>query len=284
MYYKGEWFDIEVPGFVEPDSKNKNTSIPNISIPSILDSNNNKPNYVDKNNATFESSETWEPVDGGVKERIPSFEMEEFLSSLSFDKVNDKPVPDNTPEFNKSIPHSGLILTGIATGILSSINKATEYYDIFFSYQKRGNKRRVIIFATNSSIRDFYNHYATDTSYSAISRTEYRFRAYTSYGVKQTYEKLTGKKLDKDGTYDMEITIDSRHKENKYSSYLWINKDGRIMEKPIIYPNDRIKFVENNNDEWLLDVDLESDYFETSDMNKALFTKGKFKRKSNGRY
>lgn len=37
--------------------------------------------------------------------------------------------------------------------------------------------------------------------------------------------------------------MDKAHKDNPYSSYLWIAGDGTIMETPIIYSGDKVTVV-----------------------------------------
>ena len=41
--------------------------------------------------------------------------------------------------------------------------------------------------------------------------------------------------------YDMEVTLDSAHKNSKYFSYLWIDSNGTLMETPMVYENDKVE-------------------------------------------
>ncbi len=36
------------------------------------------------------------------------------------------------------------------------------------------------------------------------------------------------------------MVISPEHRENNFSSYLWFNSYGQIMETPIIYPDDKV--------------------------------------------
>ena len=54
------------------------------------------------------------------------------------------------------------------------------------------------------------------------------------------YKQETGNSTKWYDIYDIEVTVDKRHKGSKYSSYLWINSDGTVMEKPIVYSNDKV--------------------------------------------
>ena len=58
-----------------------------------------------------------------------------------------------------------------------------------------------------------------------------------------SWNMITGKKAEAFTAYDMEMTVDERHKhDNGAVSYLWINEKGEIMETPIIYPGDKVSF------------------------------------------
>lgn len=45
-----------------------------------------------------------------------------------------------------------------------------------------------------------------------------------SNNISKVYKTLTGDTTDY-GTYDINILVDKRHKDEEYSSYLWINKE-----------------------------------------------------------
>ena len=66
-------------------------------------------------------------------------------------------------------------------------------------------------------------------------------QAAVSLSAKDIYNDVTGKTVNKFDTYDIEVTVDKRHKGDRYSSYLWINSEGTIMETPILYKNDKVR-------------------------------------------
>lgn len=45
---------------------------------------------------------------------------------------------------------------------------------------------------------------------------------------------------------DINILVDKRHKDEEYSSYLWINKEKKLVENPKIYSGDRVEIVQLN--------------------------------------
>ena len=77
-------------------------------------------------------------------------------------------------------------------------------------------------------------------------------------------------------TYDYEITVDSRH-QSYYSSYLWVNSEGKLMEKLILYPNDRIVIGKreylNVVFKPLIQVGLSNESTEASSKYQELFNK-----------
>ena len=55
------------------------------------------------------------------------------------------------------------------------------------------------------------------------------------------YHNITGNSINLFKTYDIMVTVDSRHRENPASSYLWITNNGTVMETPVIYANDKVE-------------------------------------------
>ncbi len=86
-----------------------------------------------------------------------------------------------------------------------------------------------------------YDTYATGIKYSAY-KNNYQSPWYTSMlsnELKKYYETVTGKKGGT-STFDINVKVDSRHKGSSYSSYLWLDKDEKIVETPIIYSGDNV--------------------------------------------
>jgi hypothetical protein len=62
-----------------------------------------------------------------------------------------------------------------------------------------------------------------------------------SENAKNMYTALTGKSTAWYDDYDFRFTFDERREGSPYGSYLWINEDGKIMETPIVYSNDKVE-------------------------------------------
>lgn len=101
-------------------------------------------------------------------------------------------------------------------------------------------------------------------------------QAMISNSASKQYEELTGNKTSIWDTYDYEITVDSRH-QSYYSSYLWVNSEGKLMEKLILYPNDRIVIGKreylNVVFKPLIQVGLSNESTEASSKYQELFNK-----------
>ena len=39
-------------------------------------------------------------------------------------------------------------------------------------------------------------------------------------------------------SYDLVMTVDEKHKTDTYHSSVWVNSEGKLMEKPIVYEGD----------------------------------------------
>ena len=130
---------------------------------------------------------------------------------------------------------------GFFVSLLNNVSNIGESYQIKFVFQKSGNMRKVTICAGSSSIHQLYTTYADDVPKSAfVANYGYpHVQAIISANMRKQYEELTGNSTSIWDTYDYEITVDSRH-QSYYSSYLWVNSEGKLMEKIIIYPNDRV--------------------------------------------
>lgn len=59
--------------------------------------------------------------------------------------------------------------------------------------------------------------------------------------IQDAYENMTGNETNWNDFFDMYITVDEKHRGSPYTSYLWIDGDGNLMEAPIIYGNDKVE-------------------------------------------
>lgn len=52
---------------------------------------------------------------------------------------------------------------------------------------------------------------------------------------------ITGNEAEPFKTYDIVVTVDSRHRDNPVASYLWVSDNGTVMETPAIYSGDKVE-------------------------------------------
>ena len=236
------------------------------------------PNHIDT-----QYERIWELEDEVIKS---DYDMTwiKYLSGVSF---------DNDPS---DVKHKDLIgektlfkLTGLGvfTGFLSNTDNLAEDFSMSFKFEKSGDMHRVIISAGSKSTRDLYNNYANDIENSLyINQNRNPFGEYeVSKAVMNLYKKIAGKSLP-DGDYDLRVTCDSKHRGEKFTSYLWINKDGKIMEKPKLYANDKVSIGRINgwiiqDYEKILDLKIDSSV-EAGEMYQNLFKRIEYKDVLNG--
>ena len=145
------------------------------------------------------------------------------------------------PEMNSKI-----VFLSIFIGVLNAAS--TSYNNIFlkFIFQKTSdNRRRVIIEVGSSSALQTFNSLSSDIPISAYYNNAGfpLVQGGIMNAVGNLYEEVTGNTKEPLATYDCEITIDSRHKNDGGAvSYLWIDMYGNIMETPIIYHKDKVSF------------------------------------------
>ena len=133
-------------------------------------------------------------------------------------------------------------MAGIFNGILTSLASNMSSKFITFVFQESGDRRRVIIKAGSTQVEQIYDRYANEvpnSAYFANAGSPIALGIVSAY-AENLYKEKTGNSTKWYHTYDLEITLDKRHKGSKYSSYLWIDSNGTVMETPILYSNDKI--------------------------------------------
>lgn len=94
----------------------------------------------------------------------------------------------------------------------------------------------------SSSKQNLANRYADDQLHSFMMENfSFSDVPRISHIVKNWCFELTGERPSPWKEYDMEVTADSAHKNSKYSSYLWIDSNGTLMETPMVYENDKVE-------------------------------------------
>ena len=188
-----------------------------------------------------DTSTSWKTI-AEITESKFSFDGLQFIAGIQFDDVNGLANGTNmAPINNRQQALAGA--AGIFGGLLTAVANSCNTTFITFVFQESGDQKRVIIKVGSNKVQQLYNTYATDipnSVYFYFSGTPFA-QGVVSNSVKDLYEENTGNKAKWYDTYDVEFTVDKRHKGSKYASYLWINNDGTIMEKPIVYSNDKIE-------------------------------------------
>ena len=174
------------------------------------------------------------------------FSLGQFLTGFEADDFNgiaDGSNPMSSMFQSSHIRNAGIL--GLALGALNSVLNSVDiehvYYNITF-YQK-DDKRRAVIQVGSSSAQNLFDRYADDQPHSFMmeNMTTLGDIPRISYTVKKWYDQLTGQHASMKKDYDLEVTADSAHKNSKYSSYLWIDSNGTLMETPMIYENDKVE-------------------------------------------
>jgi len=224
----------------------------------------------------------WEEVD--VKEYSDfDWTLIQFFAGVELEDTRNEPIYPGGNRLDIPIiyPSKYTAQTGIAglfAGLLCNSANIGESFRVRFCFQKSGNMRRVTIAAGSSSIYNLYQTYATDMPISGYlcNGGSVFAQAMISNSASKQYEELTGNKTSIWDTYDYEITVDSRH-QSYYSSYLWVNSEGKLMEKLILYPNDRIVIGKreylNVVFKPLIQVGLSNESTEASSKYQELFNK-----------
>ena len=195
------------------------------------------PNHI---NATVELP--WETVDS-ITINDWSFDGWQFVSGTKLVNFNGKDVYAGPVKVSDGYITNRDVLKKLGvfsffSGILDSVSSSLKNTYINFEYQECGEQRRVIISAGSSDVKKTFNSYAGE-SYSMYWKAENGRVLAMTYAA-SIYHEFTGNDIGL-WTYDIVVTVDKAHKGSGYSSYLWIDSDGTVMECPIIYPDDKVE-------------------------------------------
>ena len=167
-------------------------------------------------------------------------------------------------------------LIGVAKFIEDARNDAS--VDVVFEQNQYGD-RRVVIGITNSTYQEIYNNYA-GTSMSVLDNcmdnaAKWRW----SKEISNYYSYLTGKTVDMlKYDYDLVITMDEGHRNQKYTSTVSFDEDGTMIESTLILPNDSIKIIQQGsflglNEKEIYNVNIK-ECEEISEQYKTMFLQG----------
>ena len=210
-------------------SVNYNGTIYPIFIPSALENSDGK---------------KWKTV-YNITEFDVDFDFAKFISGIEFDNFEGV-LDDSKHQLRESITKKGLRGFFAVSTIWGGLTAALDSFDdiqIGFEFQTSGDEKRVIIRAGSSSVGLAYSQYALGIPKSGyMSNSGYPLvQASISSAMEELYSDLTGNPTKWYETYDYQITVDPQHKGSNYSTYLWINGDGKLMETPILYEKDKVE-------------------------------------------
>lgn len=114
--------------------------------------------------------------------------------------------------------------------------------DVMFQQNSNGD-RRVIMGVYNSDYANIYNNFDYNLPYSTYDNIGV-FKPDYMNKSQEIYEDLTGKKANEWAVYDVQYSLDERHRDERYQSYLSFDADGNLQETVNIYDGDKKEIVE----------------------------------------
>ena len=131
----------------------------------------------------------------------------------------------------------------VFSGVLNSFSDNVNGIRLEYQFQESGTDRRVIIRAGSTDAEKRFDKNADN-----VPRSVYWSNAglagdqgTITSSIQDAYENMTGNETNWNDFFDMYITVDEKHRGSPYTSYLWIDGDGNLMEAPIIYGNDKVE-------------------------------------------
>ena len=227
--------------FVDPFGLSKERG--NAPFGSVVYNGITYPIYV-PDDTTTSSSNYWKTINE-INEVDFSFDGIQFITGIELDDFNGL-LDGSKPYTRDIVSDSQMLRAGLASmfkGVLDSAYKSASSTFLTFIFQQHEDQRRVIIKAGSNSTEQTFNAYADEISRSAyFSNSGSPFaQAVIMSNAEKLYKDATGNTPKWHEIYDIEITVDKRHKGSKYTSYLWIDSDGTVMQTPILYSNDRVE-------------------------------------------
>lgn len=215
---------------------------------SILYDGNMYDIYVPKPNENYLSGWTVVNTKQGSSEIERVFNWAKFITSLEVDDFNQVATGESVqPVAANDVAKA--CAASIGLGLLTSILNSCDVNQVFYQLQflQKDDQRRVVFKVGSLESQNLYDKYADDSTRSFITSnmTNAGSMVTLSNIVEGIYESFTGEEIGKPfQVYDLCVTVDSAHKNDTYSSYLWVDADGTLMETPIIYKNDSAKIVQ----------------------------------------
>ena len=137
------------------------------------------------------------------------------------------------------------VIEGVNTAIQNVYDNVKIHVSLLSS---KSSGRQAIIEAGTYKRSAVYEEYAGSIPYSAFWNMCGGFTysgAVLNNSLHKLYTSISGDNTDY-GNYDLLVHIDAAHKDDEYSSYLWLDSNMSLMESPKIYNGDSVEIVQTN--------------------------------------
>lgn len=117
---------------------------------------------------------------------------------------------------------------------------------------RRTGKNRAIIGVSNPKTTEYMDTYDYSRPFSTYrylqSNGDGAAQLYFNKATAQMYEEYTNKKANATRyNYDLQFTLDERHKGSQYQAYVSIDEDGKYVQANVKYSGDKTYIVVRDN-------------------------------------
>ena len=209
--------------------------------PSLIHKEKEYPIYVPKSYEDYIDS-NWKTVDVGSDGKF-MMDYLKFLLGIQLEDINRDSLYAGNVEVSSgyiSDPSAlkKLGILNIFTGVLDSFRDSADLLYVKVLFQENGQSCRAIVLAGSTDVEKAYDLFSGQTNSLYENTATGKINVMTAAG--KFYQELTGNGINPLKKYDVQITVDSRHREVPYASYLSVSKDGTIIETPMIFSNDKV--------------------------------------------
>ena len=192
---------------------------------------------------TLQSAEKWENV---YEDSIMDldFDFEKAIMGFSLEEPNRNVFPGTRSNANTLVATH--ILLGIFGGVVAGAS--TTSIDVYLQERPIAGSKRAVIGVRNSQAAEKLQNFDYSKPFSS-----YEYMKQNGDGAAQNkmdravaglYENVTGKKSNPiKYRYDVQVTLDERHKNDRYQSYISIDEDGNYVKTNVSYSKDEVRIV-----------------------------------------
>lgn len=191
----------------------------------------------------MQSAEKWENV---YEDSIMDldFDFEKAIMGFSLEEPNRNVFPGTRSNANT------LVATHILLGIFGDVvaGASTTSIDVYLQESPIAGSKRTVIGVRNSQAAEKLQNFDYSKPFSS-----YEYMKQNGDGAAQNsmdravaglYENVTGKKSNPiKYRYDVQVTLDERHKNDRYQSYISIDEDGNYVKTNVSYSKDEVCIV-----------------------------------------